>query len=443
MATPVSVPARRAASVLLSGLLTAGLLAGCGKKGPPLAPEIKTPGRVTDLSARRLGDTVFVRFTVPAANQDGSQPVDLEAVEIYAYTAMRAAEGRDLKSATLLATVPVRQPISPDDEERWKKAGAPPPPNPGEAPGAVVVVTETITPDLLVPLRPAGGRGTRAEPSVPEPGPEAESGAESGALALPLTGPVVPRLPSRFYMAYGMSRRGLRGPVSTRPGVPLAVPPAAPPAPAAEVSEKAVTVTWPAPASQRKPVQEPAAGDVLKSTPRGQLPRTAVTFNVYLASPGDAAPTQPAPLNEKPLEGLSFADTAYVVGTPRCYVVRAVEGSGAASIESPPSPATCVTPVDTFPPPAPGSLAAVASEGAISLIWEAVEAADLAGYLVLRAESGGAPLQPLFDVPIRETTYRDATARAGVRYTYAVVSVDTAVPRNVSAPSNRVDESAR
>ena len=95
------------------------------------------------------------------------------------------------------------------------------------------------------------------------------------------------------------------------------------------------------------------------------------------------------------------------------------------------------------PPPAPSALVAVAGEGAISLIWEGVTAPDLAGYLVLRADAPDGTLAPLFDAPLRETTYRDTTARPGARYVYAVVAVDRATPGNRSALSNTVEERAR
>ena len=91
----------------------------------------------------------------------------------------------------------------------------------------------------------------------------------------------------------------------------------------------------------------------------------------------------------------------------------------------------------------PPSLAAVAGEGAISLIWKGVDAPDLAGYLVLRGEAPGGELTPLFDAPLRESTYRDTTAKPGVRYVYAVVAVDRATPPNRSALSNKVEETAR
>jgi hypothetical protein len=108
----------------------------------------------------------------------------------------------------------------------------------------------------------------------------------------------------------------------------------------------------------------------------------------------------------------------------------------------------CVTPKDTFPPAAPKGLGAVSSGGAINLIWEPNAEPDLAGYIVLRGEvsaGGGAPaeLRQITPAPIQETTYRDAGVKVGVRYVYAVVALDKATPPNVSAQSNRVEETAR
>ena len=98
---------------------------------------------------------------------------------------------------------------------------------------------------------------------------------------------------------------------------------------------------------------------------------------------------------------------------------------GAVALESAPSD-VCTTPVDKFPPAAPKGLSAVAGTGVISLIWDANTEQDLAGYLVLRGEAPGDTLQPLMPAPIRETTFRDTTAKPGVRYVYAIVAVDVA-----------------
>jgi hypothetical protein len=203
------------------------------------------------------------------------------------------------------------------------------------------------------------------------------------------------------------------------------------------------------------------AATVLQAKYSGGLePAPELSYVVYLAlpagatvaapatGPAQAAPmapkqTVPALLTATPVKGLTWTDTRAEFGVERCYDVRAEVVQGPAMLESGPSPVACITPVDTFPPPAPTSLAAVAGEGAISLIWVGVEAADLAGYLVLRGEGPEAPLAPVFETPIRETTYRDSTVKAGVRYVYAVVAVDRAEAANRSQPSNRVEETAR
>jgi hypothetical protein len=62
---------------------------------------------------------------------------------------------------------------------------------------------------------------------------------------------------------------------------------------------------------------------------------------------------------------------------------------------------------------------------------------------VLRGEVPGETLQPLTPAPIRDTTFRDTTAKPGVRYVYAIVAVDSATPPNTSAQSTRVEETAR
>jgi hypothetical protein len=123
--------------------------------------------------------------------------------------------------------------------------------------------------------------------------------------------------------------------------------------------------------------------------------------------------------------------------------VRAVDTVSGTAIVGPASPATCVTPKDTFPPAAPKNLEAIAAVGAINLIWDANSEPDVAGYLVLRGEAPGATLQALTASPVSGSTYNDTTARAGVRYVYAVVAVDRAAPQNVSPQSNRAEETAR
>ena len=132
------------------------------------------------------------------------------------------------------------------------------------------------------------------------------------------------------------------------------------------------------------------------------------------------------------------------IGRQRCYVVRAVRGTGASAIEGPPSQPTCFIPTDSFPPSVPTRLAAVADERGISLIWEPSAEPDVAGYVVLRGEASDATLQPLTPTPVPDPRYRDTTVVSGRRYVYAVRAVDGHVPvPNVSDESTRVEETAR
>jgi predicted small lipoprotein YifL len=75
--------------------------AGCGKKGPPLAPMVRIPAPVPTIQAHRVGSDAFITLTIPNTNIDRSLPVDIGRVEIYGYTGRRPPPRRDgLSSAT-------------------------------------------------------------------------------------------------------------------------------------------------------------------------------------------------------------------------------------------------------------------------------------------------------------------------------------------------------
>ncbi len=402
--------ARRA--LLASWLALLAATAGCGKKGPPLAPLRPVPAAVETFTARRLGDTVRLTLTVPSKNTDGTAPADLARLEVYGLTlAPDAPElGLDdfLKAATLVDTIEVKPPARPPAE------GAPaPPPDPRPAQGAEVSVEEALAPAVREPFTPK--TDTRAALGRP-------IAVRTLAALTPDDGP------ARTYVAVGYSHHGQRSPSSPRLVVSLRPAPAPPAGLSLTYGETTFTLTWtPAPADPWKPIW------TVLGYARG--------VNVYEVK-GEGT-TVPAPLNPALATGDSVDVPLTAFGVERCFAVRAVATEHGQTVEGALSPPVCATPRDTFPPAAPTGLAAVAGPDGVSLIWDANHEPDLAGYLVLRGEATGGPLRALTPSPIRETTYRDTSVRPGVRYVYAVVAVDNANPPNMSAQSAHVEETVR
>jgi hypothetical protein len=248
--------------------------------------------------------------------------------------------------------------------------------------------------------------------------PVVPRGLDQGASARlkeDLTGPGLEPGMARSYVGVPVNKRGRRGPLSKPAAVPLVQSPPPPSKPVVQYDETAITVKWSplAVASESKDTLE---------------------YRVY-------EPTKPdAPLTDRPLSEAQFVDKRIEWGAERCYAVRAVKTVEALHVESDLSPSACVKLADTFAPAAPAGLTAVAAQGAISLLWEASAAADLAGYLVFRAIAPATALTQLTPAPIQETTFTDQVM-PGARVTYAVQAIDKA--GNASPLSARIEETAR
>jgi hypothetical protein len=439
--------------------------AACGKKGPPLAPLNLVPDRPPEIDARVQGATTVLQFTIPSKNANGPGPLALDHLEVYAVTvaagAVTPANREWLTPSHVIGRIAVKPPPDPDapEEDSAEKDTRP-------APGAKVSFAEPltaaqVTPEILPkPGKPAtgsaAGRGGEvppvpalpAEPTPPTAGaapptppggetppatpPGAEPGAAPTAPAAPAAAAPPLELPTRVYVLRGITRKGKPGPPSARVTIPLVPSPLPPTGVAASFGEKAVTVKWTAPEGSSATAPPLAYNVYAAPPPRSAAPAAA-------ASLGPA----PAPVNAQRIDALSFEHGGAAPGTEQCFVVRAVETVLNISIESAPSEPACVTPRDIFPPSAPKGLAAVSGTGVINLIWDPNPEPDVAGYLVLRAEAPSDTLQPLTPAPVRDARYADATVKPGVRYVYAVIAVDRAEPPNRSAPSNRVEETAR
>jgi hypothetical protein len=437
------------------------LAAGCGKKGPPLAPIIRIPAAIDKIQAQRAGSDVFITLTVPGKNIDSSIPVDIGRIEVYGYTGRtppprtRWAEFGELVATIPVVPLPVEGPTAAGAALASDAEPGDVTPK-GATPEMIVTVLDKLTRETLV-------QG-RVEDAVPL--------RRGRAPLTPVVATPEPDVLRRFYLAFAFSARGRPGPPGTAAEFPLVDVPEPPVFVQTPYTESTVVVEWPPsggiigflfdhPLGPEDPPLDAALEPIVTPPPLPaaaaavMMPAGPVHYNLYrelgpdpLAPPDEAVPTpwnvtRPAPLNPVPLDAMTFTDPLEF-DRERCYVVRALRGTAPNVVEGDPSQPACVTPTDIFPTAPPARLVAVADEGGISLIWEPNGEPDLAGYLVLRGDASDATLQPLTPTPIVEPRFRDTHVTAGKKYVYAVVAVDSHLPvPNVSAESARVEETAR
>jgi hypothetical protein len=416
--------ARSAFSRLTAVALCALAGVGCGQKGPPLPPLIRLPA-APELRADRRGSTVELAVVVPSANADGTRPANIARVDVYGLTGVTGSmvvvsDADLLKHGALVASLAVKSPRDPNDavEPDEPQDDVEQPTGNGLDQGATGTAREQLNASAFVPVDLGIVRSRRATAIEPD---------------RPLLGPSS-AVPLRTYVGLGVSTSGRKGRFSRRVAVPLAPAPPPPSSPTISYTETTITVAWiPSPPSPPLPAgAQDQEKDVLPSRPLGPL-RPALAYNVYDSATG-------ALLTTTPVVDTKYADSRIAWGAERCYVVRAVDRIGGLSVESEALPPRCATLVDTFPPAAPKDLRAVSTAGVISLIWEANTERDLAGYIILRAPAPAERLDVIVSTPIVETTFNDAV-QPGLRFVYAVSAVDKA--GNASAPSNRVEETAR
>ena len=388
-----------------AGVWCVVVMAGaCGKKGPPLPPLRPVPVAPTEVAARRVDQRVQLRMLAPKASQDPTVPLSMSRLEIYARTVpdggVTPTPAQLITKENLVGTVEMRPPVDPAAPPPATPPATPAPVDTRPAPGDLVVWSEEVPAGVGRPLSDLT-RDQQMAMAARRPVP----------LLLPPSGlrtmasRVVP--PTRFYIVVGVSDHGRRGTPSAIVPVRFVPPPAAPVLAVPTHTETTVTLTW----------TTPVPGPVV----------------IYSAS--QAGVEDPTALTPTPVSTLSW--TAPVeFGVERCFTARRVQRDGPVSIESAAGGPVCVTPTDTFPPATPGEPRGVPEPGRITIEWDAVASADVAGYLVLRGDGTGDRLQQLTATPVAEARYVDSTTQAGTSYVYAIVAVDKA--GNRSAESVRV-----
>ncbi|HUO83486.1 MAG TPA: hypothetical protein VM534_00095 [Thermoanaerobaculia bacterium] len=362
---------------LLLVLLVAMIPIACGKRGTPKPPVPVIPKETTDLVVAQRGPKLILSWNYPSVSTAGRTLPDLESVHVYRYqeTLPPALAGSETEAEAAVVAAPPETPraitlfervsaLTPAQFDRLK--------------------SEIARIDAAGVAALTAGATLRFEDRPPLLGDQGEPVRYTYAVAA----------------VAGDGRSALSNLVTV---VPLDVP--LPPANLRqEVTPPAVRLEWDTPAGTILGAEEPQI--------RGYL--------VYRLPEGETRLEPMAPVDRELAPLSSYADTPSY-GTHR-YAVTAVMYEGPPRAESDFPLMISAEFRDLLPPPAPEGIVALVEEAKIRLVWEPVQAADLAGYRLYRlVGTGRTPLTP---GPIQETLFTDTTPPVGVEYSYGVSSID-------------------
>jgi hypothetical protein len=374
------------------GALLLIVLSACGKRGDPHPPIPLIPHATSDLVVTQRGGKVTLSWSYPSVTTSGKALGKIRRVVVYRVIEELPPTAAPSTTSTAPATPAPTVPPAVAD------AALPQP----------VALFAKIPPIAIAPFNRLKERLDAIEESAL---PAATEGAK-------LTYEDAPELQTKdgrpVRVDYAVVTEGLAAHSdfsNIASIVPLDVP--VPPGDVvAAAKPEGVVLTWTAPAQTILGAEKPKV----------------FGYNVYRVNPGDVLGDSDNPLNSAPIQAATYTDVPSYGSFQ--YHVTAVASPFAPRVESDPSAAAAATFKDLLPPPTPGGLNALVEPHAVQLVWDAVEAGDLAGYKVYRTEGTGTEkLVPVATIaltkdPITVTTFRDTTINVGISYYYEVASVD-------------------
>ncbi|HEV7786776.1 MAG TPA: hypothetical protein VGQ28_15630 [Thermoanaerobaculia bacterium] len=359
---------RTVAGALGTALLTAVVLAGCGKQGPPLPPLKAVPATTKDLLATQQGGQIVLSFSYPKTTAAGLALPGISAVEVLQATRTAGSDGKatpmDPKQFAALA------------KPQTRVAGAD---LTAATSGDRIVITLPVPPPPAAPVPTAKPAPTATPAPATTPAPAA-----------------TPPLPAYYFAVRTVGAEGDRSEISN---VSSVVPKPPPPAPARlTVTARAdgVLVEW--------------AG----------VTGAAGGYNVYRRDAQERFHGQP--VHTAGAEERSWLDSTARFGQSYIYTVTAL-AQREPVVESAVGSEHEVRYQDRFPPAVPGDLVALAEAGRIRLVWRSVDADDLAGYIVYR-RTGNGSFERVTAQPVMTPEYVDTALTAGQTYGYRVTAID-------------------
>ena len=362
-------------------VVLAACLLGCGSPDLPTARHAIVPVPVSDLSARQVGDTVILNFTLPSTSTDQQPLADMPSVEIYRSTpqsiaAGSKAAGKNKNAERLADTIPA------ETLGQYEKNG------------------HIEFPDKLDAGELSNDGGTELIYTVKTRLSRAKASASSNGVTL------------RVYPAPAPIR-DLR----------------------ATLTETALVLDWSAAQETRPGSPGKTAGFRIY---RAEVDPSAA--GVAISNPSQAKLITPPELLAQ-TTATEYRDMTVQFGHTYFYEIREVMQLGTETVESSGSLPAVLTAKDIVPPEPPQGVEAVsmaATAGtppAIELTWTIGAETDLAGYNVYRSEQSEGPGQKLNSELLLAPTFRDMSVAPGKTYFYRVGAVDQAGNESALSPS--------
>ncbi len=350
--------------------------AACGKRGDPKPPVPIIPKATSDLVVTQRGTHLMLAWGYPSLTTAGKSLPKFARVVVYRYVEPLPVPptGRD-PNAILPGDI---DPTVPPQIAQFSKV-------PALGPAQFTKLKERIDSieGASLPASTAGSKLTYED----APAFRSQDGR-----------------PVRITYAVVTEGIGTKSDLSNLvPIVPVDVP-LPPSSLAAAAKPEGVVLTWTKP--------EKAA--------TGSAKPFLLGYNVYRATAAEPFNELAVAVNPAPVKEPTYTDVP-PYGTYQ-YRVTAVSAAGPPRIESEPSEPASATFKDLLPPPAPASVTALVETKSVRLVWDEVQAPDLAGYLVYRTEQNiKIKLSP---GPVTATHFSDISVDPGISYFYTVTAVD-------------------
>lgn len=356
----------------------------CGKRGDPKPPVPVIPQATSDLAVTQRADKVILSWSYPSLTTTGRSLTDIRRISVYRYEEELpvAPGGRDPNS------------IVPGDLDTSK-------------PEAIALFSKIPTVPQAQFLKLSTKVSSMEEANL--------AAATAGSRLLFTDSPRFRSVDGRpVRLTYAVVTEGAAA--KSQPSnlaiivpLPVAVPPAGL---SATPKAEGVVLKW----------EEP------KQSIAGEEGPVISGYNIFRLEPGAKPGLFTAPINSAPIKGSTYTD-APGYGEHE-YTLTAVATDGPPLLQSEFSAPVRVTYTDLIPPPVPASITPLIETSSVRLLWDPVEAADLAGYRVYRTIGIGhenireGNTEQLTREPLTDAFTADTTFLLGIAYKYAVSSVD-------------------